>query len=164
MPKQCSIPLPFIWKNSAPTIGLRCEDSRGGIVVGDWMPFNNQMKTSIPHGGNGHGEGDSEEIVDNIVGGENTVEYKNNDNFEWGKETNEANLQVVNFHSIPDKIMGMILSMLDGYDLLKGPIWICWRFIEIYNNTQLYVCPSLIQRPGRTWGGGEYTVRIFMNF
>ena len=72
------------------------------------------MKTSIPHGGNGDGEGDSEEIVDNIVGGENTVEYENNDNFEWGKETNEANLQVVNFHSIQDKIMGMILSMLDG--------------------------------------------------
>ena len=52
---------------SATTIGLH-EDSRGGIVVGDWMAFNNQMKTSIPHGGNGDGEGDSEEIVDNIVG------------------------------------------------------------------------------------------------
>ena len=47
--------------------------------------------------------------------------------------------------------MGMILStMLDGYDHLKGPIQTCQRFIEIYNNTQLYICPSLIQRPSRT--------------
>lgn len=68
-----------------------------------------------------------------------------------GGEINEADLPVVSFHSIPDEIMGMILStMLDGYDHLKGPIQTCQRFIEIYNNTQLYICPSLIQRPSRT--------------
>ncbi len=63
-----------------------------------------------------------------------------------------ANQHVVSFHSIPDEIMGMILSMLDGYDLLKGPIPTCRWFIEIYNNTQLYIFPSLIQRPSRTCG------------
>ncbi len=75
-------------------IGLR-EDSRGGIVVGDWMAFNNQLKTSLPHVANGDGEGASKEILDNTVGGLNSVEYKNNYNIKWGEETSEANLQVV---------------------------------------------------------------------
>lgn len=82
--QRCLIPLAAFWINSATAIGL-CEDSRGGIVVGDWITFNNQLKTSIPHGGNGDGEGDSEEIMDNIVGGGNTVQFENNDNCEWGE-------------------------------------------------------------------------------
>ena len=110
------------------------------------------MKTSISHVGNGDGERNSDEIVDNLVVGEDTVQFDNNDNFEWGGEMNEADLPVVNFHSVPDEIMGIILSMLDGYDFLKGPIRTCQRFIEIFNNPQIYCCPSLIQRPTRTCG------------
>ena len=64
--QRCLIPRPDMWTNSATTIGLS-EDSRGVIVVDDWMSFNNQLNTSLPHG-------DMEEILDIIVGGENTVE------------------------------------------------------------------------------------------
>lgn len=88
------------------------------------------------------------EIHDNVEG-ENMIEYDNNDNLEWDLETIKADLPLASFNSISDEIMGIILSMLDGYDLLKGPIH---TFIKIFNNSQMYGCPSLVQGPGKTHG------------
>ncbi len=51
---------------------------------------------------------------------------------------------------------------LDGYDLLKGPIRTCRWFIEICNNSQIYACPSLVQRPGRT--RGRIQCEVFYRF